>query len=51
MYIQVVGQPPIHPRVMAGGILYGLSLGIRSSRKVEDACVNRFDFKWLMEGR
>lgn len=51
MYIQVVGQPPIHPRVMAGGILYGLSLGIRSSRKLEDACGNRLDFIWLMEGR
>jgi len=51
MYIQVVGQPPIHPRVMAGGILYGLSLGLRSSRKLEDACGNRLDFIWLMEGR
>ena len=51
MYIQVVGQPPIQPRVMAGGILYGLSLGLRSSRKLEDACFNRLDFIWLMEGR
>jgi transposase len=51
MYIRVVGQPPIHPRVMAAGILYGLSLGIRSSRKLEDACCNRMDFIWLMEGR
>jgi len=51
MYIQVVGQPPIHPRVMAAGLLYGLSLGIRSSRKLEDACGNRLDFIWLMEGR
>jgi transposase len=51
MYIKVVGQPPIHPRVMAAGILYGLSLGIRSSRKLEDACSNRLDFIWLMEGR
>jgi transposase len=51
MYIQVVGQPPIHPRVMAGGILYGLSLGVRSSRKLQDACGNRIDFMWLMEGR
>jgi transposase len=50
MYIRVVGQPPIHPRLLASGILYGLSLGIRSSRKVEDACGNRFDFFWLMEG-
>jgi transposase len=51
MYIRVVGQPPIHPRLLASGILYGLSLGIRSSRKVEDACGNRLDFIWLMEGR
>lgn len=51
MYVRVAGQPPIHPRSMAAGILYGLSLGIRSSRKVEDACCNRLDFIWLMEGR
>jgi transposase len=51
MYVQVAGQPPIHPRIMAAGILYGLSLGIRSSRKLEDACYNRLDFIWLMEGR
>jgi transposase len=50
-YVRVVGQPPIHPRVMAAGILYGLSLGMRSSRKLEDACYNRLDFIWLMEGR
>jgi hypothetical protein len=41
----------IHPRVMAGFILYGLSLGIRSSRKLEDAAANRLDFIWLLEGR
>lgn len=51
MYIQVVGQPPIHPRVMAGCLLYGMSLGIRSSRKLEEACCNRLDFIWLMSGR
>lgn len=50
-YVRVVGQPPIHPRVMAECILYGLTLGIRSSRKLEDACCNRLDFIWLMEGR
>ena len=50
MYVRVVGQPPIHPRVMAAGMLYGLSLGIRSSRKLEDACRNRLDFIWLMDG-
>jgi transposase len=51
MYVRDVGQPPIHPRTLAGGILYALSLGIRSSRKLEDACYNRVDFMWLMEGR
>jgi transposase len=45
------GQPPIHPRVMAAVILYGLSLGIRPSRKLEDSCGNRLDFIWLTEGR
>jgi transposase len=51
MYVRVAGQPPIHPRSMAMAILYGLSLGIRSSRKLEDACCNRLDFIWLLEGR
>jgi transposase len=51
MYVRVAGQPPIHPRLMAAGILYGLTLGIRSSRKLQDACGNRLDFIWLLEGR
>lgn len=42
------GQPPIHPRILAAAILYGLYRGIRSSRKVAEACVYRFDFKWLV---
>jgi len=50
-YDQFTGQPPIHPRVVAGVLLYGLSLGIRSSRRLEDACGNRMDFIWLAEGR
>ena len=36
--ILLAGQPPIHPRIVAGAILYGLTLSIRSSRKLEDAC-------------
>lgn len=46
-----VGQPPIHPRHVAAGILYGLCRGIRSSRKLEEACCYRLDFIWLLEGR
>jgi transposase len=46
-----LGQPPIHPRIVASVILYGLSLGIRSSRALERACGNSIDFIWLTNGR
>jgi len=45
------GQPPIHPRVLAGVILYGLLTRIRSSRALEEALQVRLDFRWLVEGR
>ena len=45
------GQPPIHPRHVAAATLYGMYRGIRSSRKLEEACNYRFDFMWLVEGR
>lgn len=45
------GRPPIHPRVLAGILLYGLLVGIRSSRKLEEALKVRVDFMWLVEGR
>jgi transposase len=45
------GQPPIHPRLVAGAILYGMYRGIRSSRKLEESCCYRLDFLWLLEGR
>jgi transposase len=50
-YVLVVGQPPIHPRVLASLILYGMTCGIRSSRRLEEACVRRVDFMWLSEDR
>jgi len=50
-YILVAGQPPIHPKIMAGAILYGLTHGLRSSRRLEWACANAVDFMWLAEGR
>jgi transposase len=50
-YVLVAGQPPIHPKVMAGAILYGLTHGIRSSRRLEWACGHAVDFIWLVEGR
>ena len=45
------GQPPIHPRLMAGCILYGLMRKIRSSRELEDATRERVDFMWFLERR
>lgn len=45
------GQPPIHPRVLAGTLLYGLMHRIRSSRALEEALQVRLDFRWLVEGR
>ena len=45
------GQPPIHPRYVAAAILYGLCRGIRSTRKLQEACRYRLDFLWLVEGR
>jgi transposase len=46
-----LGQPAIHPRLIAAAILYGLYRGIRSSRRLEEACCYRFDFLWLVENR
>ena len=45
------GQPPIHPRILAAVLLYGLCRGLRSTRKLEEACCYRMDFMWLAEGR
>ena len=46
-----IGQPPIHPRVVAGVLIYGMWTGLRSSRRLEEALVIRFDFRWLAEGQ
>lgn len=46
-----LGQPAIHPRVIGSVILYGMYRGIRSSRRLEEACCYRFDFMWLAENR
>jgi transposase len=45
------GQPPIHPKILASVILYGLLTRIRSSRALEEALQIRLDFRWLVEGR
>ena len=45
-YCLVHGQPPIHPRIVAGVILYGLSRGMRSSRTLEYMLASNIDFMW-----
>ena len=45
------GQPPIHPKVLASVILYGVLTRIRTSRALEEALQVRLDFRWLVEGR
>lgn len=50
-YDQTQGQPPIHPSILVGVILYGLLKRIRTSRALEEALQVRMDFRWLVEGR
>jgi transposase len=44
------GQPPIHPRVLAGALLYGLMTRVHASRRLEEALHYRLDFRWLAAG-
>lgn len=44
------GQPPIHPRVVASAILYGILNRVYSSRQLEENLLVRNDFRWLVEG-
>ena len=46
-----IGQPPIHPKVLAGLLLYGMRHGVRSSRRLEYMAGHAIDFIWLLEGR
>lgn len=46
-----LGQPPIHPRILASVLLYGLLARLRSSRALEDALKVRLDFRWLASGQ
>lgn len=50
-YCDQIGQPAIHPRVIASVILYGHIVRLRSSRGLEGALQERLDFMWLVEGR
>lgn len=45
------GQPPIHPRLVAGTLIFCLSRGAHSSRAIEEATRRRIDLMWFLEGR
>ena len=42
-----MGQPPYHPRMMLKVILYGFTVGVFSSRKLQRACQENLAFKYL----
>lgn len=49
-YTEVRGGPPYDPRLMVRILLYGYTTGVRSSRKLEAACVDVVAFRWLAAG-
>jgi transposase len=49
-YTEGRGAPPYDPRLMVRILLYGYTTGVRSSRKLEAACVDVVAFRWLAGG-
>lgn len=46
-HTNVKGFPPYDPRMMLKLLLYGYLIGVRSSRKLESACVEQVAFRFL----
>lgn len=49
-YTEGRGGPPYDPRLMVRILLYGYTTGMRSSRKLEAACIDVVAFRWLAAG-
>ncbi|TWP38065.1 IS1182 family transposase [Leekyejoonella antrihumi] len=49
-YTNRKGGPPFDPPLMVRILLYGYTTGVRSSRKIEAACVDVVAFRWLAAG-
>lgn len=49
-YDEERGYPPYHPVMMTSIIVYGYAVGVRSSRKLEQACVDAVPFRFLAAG-
>jgi transposase len=50
VYTEGRGAPPYDPRLMVRILLYGYTTGVRSSRRLEAACVDVVAFRWLAAG-
>lgn len=50
VYTEGRGGPPYDPRLMVRVLLYGYTTGVRSSRRLEAACVDVVAFRWLAAG-
>jgi transposase len=49
-YTEGRGGPPYDPRLMVRILLYGYTIGVRSSRAIETKCVDDVPFRWLATG-
>lgn len=49
-YDEERGYPPYHPTMMVKILVYGYTVGVRSSRKLEQACVDSVPFRFLAAG-
>lgn len=49
-YTESKGGPPYDPRLMVRLLIYGYATGVRSSRRLEAACVDVVAFRWLAAG-
>jgi len=50
-YTEGRGAPPYDPRLMVRLLIYGYCTGVRSSRRLEAACVEVVAFRWLAAGQ
>ena len=50
-YVEARGYPPYDPRLMVRLLVYGYSIGVRSSRAIERRCVDDVGFRYLAAGQ
>ena len=50
-YTEGRGGPPYDPRLMVRILLYGYTIGVRSSRAIEVRCADDVAFRWLADYR